>query len=180
MKLMRATGENLKTNYQNYDHLKIVTLIKQADKVFEKTLKDIKLMSNMRSELEYYKYSSFEGLVNILYSQLQDYYNTVFVQAEDRINKVGDKVKDMYESEGTNKEDILVAHSNTPIKKHKDSAEFGDFPELEDETILEQKQFQRSNETELKISQTILEVYRLQKFETNKITDILSEKLREN
>ena len=83
MKLMTITSENLKENHKNYDHLKIVALIKSADNVFERTLKDIRLMSNLRVELESYKTSSYEDFVNHFYQEFEGYYDTIFEQSQD-------------------------------------------------------------------------------------------------
>jgi hypothetical protein len=71
-----------------------VTLIKGADNVFEKTLKDINLMGNMRLELEYYKHSSYEELVNHFYQEFEGYYDSLFAQTEEMLARVTDRAED--------------------------------------------------------------------------------------
>lgn len=183
LKLIQATSENLKENHKNYDHLKIVTLIKGADNVFEKTLKDIKIVVNVKKELESYKTSSYEDFTNHFYREFEAYYTTINDQTLEMLQNIDENDTYNLQTEFDLEDQTQGSILDTP---HKESD--GDLSELINDNFTPQKDankfkkedFDRSTTKEKILVETLLEMQRLRKFDIGRLFESIEEKIKEN
>ena len=183
LKLMQATSKNLKENHENYDHLKIVTLIKGADNVFEKTLKDVKIMVNVRNELELYKTTSYDNFKNHFYNVFEAYYSFLNDQTLEMLQNIDENDAYGYFTEFDEKDPETGSLLNTP---HRQSD--ADIDELLKIDLSSEKKvnkykkedFERNLTKEKVIVETLLEMQRLQKFDVSRLVESIEEKIKEN